>query len=388
MRPAQAQKLEPFGTTIFSEMTRLAQERGAINLSQGFPDFDGPKELIRAASRALDGGENQYTRSMGHPELVRAVADRRRADYGLEYDPQIEVGVYSGATEGLAAAMLGMLNPGDEVVFFEPYYDSYPACAALAGAKPRFVTLDAPDFRIRSSALERAITPRTRLIVLNSPHNPTGRVFDTEELEIVAELCLEHGLRVLTDEVYEYLVYDGATHVPLATLPGMKERTWSVSSLGKSYSVTGWKVGWATGPKDMIAAAQAAHQFLTFATATPLQKAAAFALDELRDDYLTEFSRDYSERRDFLVDALSRAGLSPFVPEGTYFVLADFSAVFEGTDVEFVRHLIDNVGIAAIPPSAFYTANPAAGSKLARFAFCKTMDTLREAAGRLETMGS
>ena len=388
MRPVQAQKLEPFGTTIFSEMTRLAQERGAINLSQGFPDFDGPEQLIRAASRALSSGENQYARSMGHPELVRAVADRRRADHGLEYDPMEEVGVYSGATEGLAAAMLGMLNPGDEVVFFEPYYDSYPACAALAGAKPRFVTLEAPDFRIRSEDLERAITPRTRLVVLNSPHNPTGRVFDTEELEIVAELSLEHGLRVLTDEVYEYLVYDGATHVPLATLPGMRERTWSVSSLGKSYSVTGWKIGWATGPKDMIGAAQAAHQFLTFATATPLQKAAAFALNTLRDDYLAEFSRDYLERRDFLVDALMRAGLSPFVPEGTYFVLADFTDVFEGSDVEFVRYLIDKVGIAAIPPTAFYTANPAAGSKLVRFAFCKTMDTLREAARRLEAMGS
>ncbi len=388
MRPPRSRKLEPFGTTIFSEMTRLAQEKGAINLSQGFPDFDGPRELVQAAQRALGEGENQYARSMGHPELVRAVSERRRADHGLEYDPWSEVGVYSGATEGLAAAMLGMLNPGDEVIFFEPYYDSYPACAALAGAQPRFVTLEAPDFRIRGRDLERAITPRTRLIVLNSPHNPTGRVFDTEELEVVAELCLEHGLRVLTDEVYEYLVYPGATHVPLATFPGMKERTWSVSSLGKSYSVTGWKIGWATGPKDMIAAAQAAHQFLTFATATPLQKAAAFALNELRDAYLTEFASDYLRRRDFLVAALRRAGLSPTVPEGTYFVLADFSDVFEGTDVEFVRYLIDHVGIAAIPPSAFYTANPAAGRSLVRFAFCKTMATLQEAAERLETMST
>jgi N-succinyldiaminopimelate aminotransferase len=376
-------KLKPFGTTIFSEMTALAQQHGAINLSQGFPDFEGPSEVLDAAVAALRSGDNQYARSMGHPKLVEAIARHQEQHYGLKLDPYSEVSVFSGATEGIASSLLGLLNPGDEVILFEPFYDSYPACVALAGATPRYCTLRFPDFALDVDELASLFTDRTRLLLLNTPHNPTGKVFTEEELSAIAGLCRKHDVIVLTDEVYEHLVFDGARHVPMATLPGMKERTLSLSSAGKTFSFTGWKVGWATGPANLVAAAQAAHQFVTFATATPMQLAVAHALENLGESYYKEFITEYGEKRQFLLAALEAAGLTPAPPQGTYFVLADFSGIHQGDDRAFVRSLIENKGVAAIPPSVFYRAHPEEGQRLVRFAFCKRMETLKAAAERL-----
>ena len=381
-------RLSPFGTTIFSEMSRLAAERGAINLGQGFPDFEGPQEIREAAVQALRSGHNQYARSQGIHPLTEAVAEHRRQQYGLRYDPYREVGVFSGATEGLAAALLGLLEPGDEVVLFEPVYDSYPAIVALAGATARYHTLEFPDFRIDEPRLRSLIGPRTRLILLNSPHNPTGKVFDRDELGIIARLAEEHGLIVVTDEVYEHLTYGEARHIPLASLPGMKDRTLSISSMGKTWSFTGWKVGWATGPASLVGAAQAAHQYLTFATATPLQHGAAHALRYFSGDFLSALRTEYTERRDLLVGILSETGFRVRPSEGTYFVLADFRTLFEGDDVAFAKHLIETTGVAAIPPSFFYPHRRASGRHLIRFAFCKKLETLRSAAERLSRLAA
>jgi N-succinyldiaminopimelate aminotransferase len=379
-------KLAPFGTTIFSEMTALAARHGAINLAQGFPDFEGPPGIVDAAVDALRGGHNQYARSMGHPELVAAIADTQRDCYGLDYDPLTEITVFCGATEGIAASLLGLLNPGDEVILFEPFYDSYPACVALAGATARFCTLRFPDFALDSEALAALFTPRTRLLVLNSPHNPTGKVFGSTELEAIARLCQAHGVIVVADEVYEHLTYDGVPHVPIASLPGMRERTLTISSTGKTYSLTGWKVGWAAGPPELVAAAQAAHQFLTFCAATPLQVAMARALRDYGRDYYASLRSEYTVRRDHLSAVLREVGFKVARPAGTYFVLADFSDLWEGDDRSFARHLVETVGVAAIPPSVFYAAAPDAGRHLLRFAFCKRAETLNAAAERLRKL--
>lgn len=379
-----ADKLVPFGTTVFSEMTRLALQHEAINLSQGFPDFEGPERVREAAVEALRAGHNQYARSQGALPLVEAVAAQRARDHGLAYDPTTEVGVFSGATEGLMSAMQGLLNPGDEVVLFEPVYDSYPACIAMAGAVPKYYTLEFPDFAVDLDRLDALCSDKTRLLVLNTPHNPTGKVFTRAELAGIAEICQRRDLVVLTDEVYEHLVYDEAEHVPMASLPGMRERTLSISSVGKTYSFTGWKIGWATGPAPLVKAAQAAHQFVTFATATPLQHATAVALTELGPDFYADLRRDYTARRDLLLDTLRAIGLAPNVPKGAYFVLADFTARFDGDDVAFCRFLTETVKVAAIPPSAFYPNAPEAGRHLVRFAFCKQTSTLEAARARLE----
>jgi N-succinyldiaminopimelate aminotransferase len=381
-----AERLIPFGTTVFAEMTALAQKHDAINLAQGFPDFEGPPEIVEAAVRAIRSGDNQYARSRGHPPLVEAIAEAQERFYGLEYDPMEEVVVFNGATEGISASLLGILNPGDEVILFEPFYDSYPPCLALAGATPRYVTLRAPDFALDEDALRALVNERTQMIVLNTPMNPTGKVFTREELEIIAGVCIEHDLVVLTDEVYEHLVFDDAVHIPLAGLPGMRERTLTLSSAGKTYSFTGWKIGWATGPKGLVDGAQAAHQFLNYTIATPLQTAVAYALRHHAGEYLTEFKREYTVRRDFLASALESAGFDVMMPKGTYFILADFTPVFEGDDWDFARWLTAKQGVAAIPPSAFYQADAEEGRRLARFAFCKRMETLERAAERLERM--
>ncbi len=383
-----SKKLRPFGTSIFAEMTRLASEHGAINLSQGFPDFEGPGDIIEAALAAMRSGENQYARSQGRPELVRAVAAHQERHYGLCYDPMDEVVVFSGATEAIASTILGLLDPGDEVITFEPFYDGYPACVAMAGGATRFCTLRFPDFSFDPDELASLFTPRTRLLILNTPHNPTGKVFRREELELIASLCRERDVCVLSDEVYEHLVFDGAKHIPIATLPGMKERTLTISSTGKTFSFTGWKIGWATGPSGLVAAAQAAHQFVTFAVATPFQLAMAQALDRHREEYFDAFTRDYAERRDFLCDALAAAGLRPALPEGTYFIIADFTEHFDGDDRAFARWLVEEHRIATVPCGAFYQADRAEGSRLVRFAFCKKMETLRLAAERLRAIAS
>ncbi|WP_373049569.1 methionine aminotransferase [Vulgatibacter sp.] len=378
-------RLRPFGTTIFSEMTRLALEHGAVNLSQGFPDFEGPARVIEAAVAALRGGHNQYARSMGLPPLVEAVAAHRARWYGQRFEPSSEVAVTTGATEGIAAAILGLLEPGDEVILFEPFYDSYPAAVALAGCTAKCLTLRFPDFALDVDALRSLVGERTRLLVLNSPHNPSGKVFTRAELEAIAALCVERDLLVLCDEVYEHLTY-GAAHVPLATLPGMRERTLTTSSLGKTFSFTGWKIGWLTGPKELVAAAQAAHQFLTFATATPLQIAAAEALRSCDEPFVEGLQGAYRSRRDFLVDTLRAAGFAVSVPAGAYFVLADFSALSREDDRSFAERLVRQVGVAAIPPSCFYAADPAEGRRLLRFAFCKRLETLEAAAERLRVL--
>lgn len=379
----RSKKLAPFGTSIFSEMTRLAQEHGAINLSQGFPDFEGPPEVVEALIEALRAGHNQYARSQGALPLVEAIAAQRRSLHGLDYDPLSEVIVFSGATEGIASSLLGLLNPGDEVVLFEPVYDSYPAMVALAGATPRYVTLRFPDFSLDLEALARAFSEKTKLVILNTPHNPTGKVFTPEELAAIAELCVAHDAYVLADEVYEHLTYDGVPHVPLATLPGMKERTLALSSTGKAFNFTGWKVGWGTGPKAMVAAAQSAHQFVTFATHTPTQLAVAWALSNLPPAYYEEMRAEYQARRDLLLPVLRTLGLEAAVPRGAYFILADFTSIFSGDDLAFARHLTTAARVAAIPPSSFYPRDPAEGHRLVRFAFCKRRETLEVAAERL-----
>ncbi len=379
-------KLKPFGTTIFSEMTRLAHEHQAINLSQGFPDFEGPSQIVEAACEALRAGHNQYARSMGALPLVEAIATHQKRFYDLNYDARAQVVVFSGATEGLMSSMLGLLNPGDEVVLFEPFYDSYPACLAMAGAVPKYYTLRFPDFAIDEGELEALFSDKTKLIVLNTPHNPTGKVFTEKELQVIARLAQKYDAMVLTDEVYEHLTYGDAVHTPIATLPGMYERTLSLSSTGKTYSFTGWKVGWGTGPQPMIAAAQAAHQFVTFATASPLQHAVAHALNEHAQTFYDELKQMYEAKRAQLLSAVERMGLTVAKPDGTYFLLANFSERFSGSDIDFAKHLIEKAGVATIPPSGFYKVCKEEGQRLIRFAFCKRKETLDEAVLRLQRL--
>ena len=378
--------LAKLGTSIFSEMTRLANEKGAVNLSQGFPDFDGPHEILDAAVDALRSGQNQYGRSMGLPALVDAIAAHRERHYALRYDAMTEVCAFAGATEGIAAAMLGLLEPGDDVIVMEPFYDGYPAAIAMASANARVVTLRFPDFSVSEAALEAAHTAKTRMIVVNSPHNPSGKVFGVDELDVIARFCVKHDLIALTDEVYEHLTYDDAKHVPLATRQGMRERTVTLSSTGKTFSLTGWKVGWCIGPRALVAAVQSAHQFLTFCASTPLHAAMAKAIGTLAapsSHYLGELKRDYTKRRDYLVEVLRDCGFDVRAPKGAYFVLAGIRTVTDEDDVTFAKRLIDEAGVAAIPPSAFYAANVDEGRRLLRFAFCKRTETLERAGDRL-----
>ncbi|MEM1022670.1 MAG: aminotransferase class I/II-fold pyridoxal phosphate-dependent enzyme [Myxococcota bacterium] len=377
-----ATRLRPFGTTVFSRMTQLAVEHQAINLSQGFPDFEGPAFIREAAAQAMAEGHNQYARSAGVTELAKAVAGHQKRHYDIDLNPMTQVGVFCGATEAMMAATLGLLEPGDEVLTFEPHYDAYPAAAAMAGARLRFVTLRHPDFALDVEALARAIGPKTRALLLNTPHNPTGKVFAREELDALAGLAKKHDLMVLSDEVYEHLWFE-APHVPIATLPGMFERTVTMSSFGKTFSFTGWKVGWASGPESLMSALCSAHQFITFCSATPLQHAAARALDELGENFYRDFRAAYAERRAHLLTTLRAVGLKAPDPQGAYFALADIRAVTEKDDVEFCAELTERVGVAAIPPSAFYSLDKKEGAHLCRFAFCKTMDTLNAARSKL-----
>lgn len=382
MRPALSRRLAGFGTTIFTEMTRLAQEHGAINLAQGFPDFDGPDAVKRAGIAAIEAGHGQYARMAGIPPLSAAIAAKYRLHYGMEVDPEREVTVTSGCTEAIFASINAICDVGDEVIVFQPFYDSYRASIFMAGAIPRVVTLRYPDFSFDPAELRAAFGPRTRAVLLNTPHNPTGRVFRHDELALVAELCIAHDAICLADEVYEHLVFEGA-HTPIATLPGMAERTITLSSLGKTWSLTGWKVGWAVAPPSLSAAVRTAHQFITFATATPLQWGAVAALQS-EPEFYVGLRAEYRERRDFLCDALDRLGFAVSVPAGTYFVCAGIERLgsLGSDDVSFCRELTRR-GVAAIPPSVFYE-DPALGRSYVRFAFCKKMSTLRAAVERLE----
>lgn len=381
-----ASRLRPFGSTVFSEITLRATETGAINLGQGFPNFDGPEFVKEAAVEAIRAGHGQYAPSSGVPELKSVIADRFAERSGIDVAPAEQVTVTSGCTEALAACFVGLFEPGDGVILIEPTYDAYPVGVSLAGAIPSYVTLRPPDFKLHAPELERAITPRTRAIVINTPHNPTGRVFARSELEAVADLCRRHDLLAITDEVYEHLVFDDGDHISLATLPGMWERTITLSSLGKTFSLTGWKVGWSVAPPELTVAVRAAHQFLTFATATPLQHAAIKALNAPRS-YYTELANSYRLKRDLLAKGLEEIGFQVFEPQGTYFLMADHSAFGLGDDIAFVNHLIDRVGVAAIPPGAFYHDRTEARN-LVRFAFCKDEDTLREALVRMQGLVS
>jgi N-succinyldiaminopimelate aminotransferase len=373
-RQLRAARLDGLGTTIFTEMTALAARTGAINLGQGFPDTDGPASVVEAAIHALRAGENQYAPLPGVPALREAVFEHQRLHYALEPE---DVLITFGATEAIAAALLALCDPGDEVVVLEPYYDSYVACIAFAGAGRRPVTLRPPEFALDGDALSAAIGPRARVILLNTPHNPTGRVLHRSELDLVATACIEHDLICLSDEVYEHLVYDGQ-HIPPATLPGMAERTLTISSVGKSFSFTGWKIGWCSGPADLVAATRAVKQYLTFAGGTPLQHAAAAALRLPPTAYLDGLREDLRAKRDRLCAGLAAAGLDPLVPAGTYFINADVGA----DAVAFCAELPERSGIVAIPTSVFYD-DASAAPTLARFAFCKRAEVIAEAARRL-----
>lgn len=381
MRNFMSSRVREFGTTIFSAISALAREHNAVNLGQGFPDFDGPPDLIEAARQALGEERNQYAISQGENILRSAVADHAQRFYGQDIDPAAEVTVTSGATEALFCSAFAFLEPGDEVIVFEPFYDSYVPAIRLAGATPVAVTLHAPDFRFNPHELRAAVSPKTKAIYINTPHNPTGTVFTRSELEFIAGLCIEHEVLAITDEVYEHLVYDTAEHIRLSTLPGMAERSFAISSLGKSFSLTGWKIGWAVGHPDLQTALRRVHQFSVFATTTPLQYAAAHAL-HMPDDYFTTLQHDYRERRDYLMQVLLSAGLRPHRPQGSYFILADISDYKFADGAEFCRFLIEDIGVAAIPTESFYL-HPDHGRKLVRFTFCKKMETLQAAAGRM-----
>jgi N-succinyldiaminopimelate aminotransferase len=379
-----ARRLRPFGTSIFTEMSALALRTGALNLGQGAPDTDGPVEIMGAVSAAMRSGHaNQYAPLAGVPELCTAIAEHQLRCYGLAVDPVDGVQVTFGATEAIAAAMLGLLEPGDAVVVLEPFYDCYAPTIAMAGGERRLVTLRPPDFALDLDGLAAA-APGARMLLLNSPHNPTGRVFGRDELEAIARVCVEHDLIAVTDEVYEHLVYDGE-HIPLATLPGMSERTLTMSSAGKSFSLTGWKIGWCSGPPELVAGVRAAKQFLSFAGGTPMQVAVAGALADA-ERHIAPLRTSLRAGRDRLCAGLSEAGFGVTVPAGGYFVQADVAPLGVPDATAWCRELPDRAGIVAIPTGPFYD-DPAAGRTLVRFAFCKRPEVIAEAVRRLGALG-
>ncbi len=381
-------RLRPFTSTIFAEMTALASSTGAINLGQGFPDEDGPTAMLEVAREAIATGVNQYPPGPGTPELRAAIASARLRDHGQVFDPDTEVLVTVGATEAIAASILALADVGDEVVMLEPYYDSYQAVVAMAGAKAVAVPLirdEGGRFALDGDRLAAAVTDRTKLLLINTPHNPTGTVLTREELACIADLAIRHNLTVVTDEVYEYLVYDDARHVPMGTLPGMAERTLTISSAGKSFNVTGWKIGWVCGPAPLVAAVRAAKQFLTFVGGAPFQPAVAHALRS-EQDWVATLRDSLQRKRDALCAGLRAAGLDVSVPSGTYFVQADIRSLGERDGMEFCRALPGRTGVAAVPTQVFYD-DPAAGAHLVRFAFCKKDDVIARAAERLADLG-
>jgi N-succinyldiaminopimelate aminotransferase len=376
-----ARRLAGIQPTIFSTMSQLALRTGAVNFGQGFPDASGPEILWTAADEAMRSGQNQYAPGTGVPALREAIARHQKRHYDLDVDPDTQVCVTTGCTEGIAAAILGLVDPGDEVVTLDPAYDSYDAMIKIAGGVRRGVPLTAPDYRLDGEALAAAVTGRTRMILLNTPHNPTGRVLDHDELAVVARVATEHDLVVVTDEVYEHLVFDGHRHVPLATLPGMWDRTLTLSSAGKSYSVTGWKVGWATGPAPLVQALLGAKQWLSFSSAAPLQPAVARALVE-QPEFPARLAADLRDGRDLLVEGLRAIGLEPHVPEATYFTLTDVSHLGWTDGLEFCLALPERAGVVAIPAQGFYE-DPAVGRQVVRWAFCKDRPIIDEGLRRL-----
>ncbi|OKJ60922.1 aminotransferase [Streptomyces sp. CB02009] len=384
-RPPLNRHLAEFGTTIFAEMSQLAARTGAINLGQGFPDTDGPEEIREAAVRALrDGRGNQYPPGTGVPELRAAIADHQRDRYGIDLDPDTEVLVTAGATEAIAASLLALVAPGDEVIALEPYYDSYAACIAMAGGTRVPVTLRPHDgaYGLDLDELRAAVTDRTRLILLNTPHNPTGTVLTRAELTAVAELAIERDLLVVTDEVYEHLVFDDAEHLPIASLPGMRERTVTIGSAGKTFSFTGWKVGWITASPELTSAVRSAKQFLTYVSSGPFQYAIAEAL-RLPAAYYDTLRAEHAAKRDLLSEGLAQAGFAVYKPAGTYFVTTDIRPLGAEDGFAFCRSLPERAGVVAIPNAVFYDHREA-GAPFVRFAFCKKTEVLEEAVSRLK----
>ncbi len=377
--------LRGLGTTIFAEMSALALATDSINLGQGFPDVDGPDEIKQATIDAILAGRNQYAPGVGVPELRQAIVEHQRRFYGIELDADAQVLVTAGATEAVAAAMLALVDTGDEVVALEPYYDSYAASIEMARGVRVPVTLRAPHFRLDVERLRAAVTPRTKLILLNSPHNPTGTVLDLDELHAVAQVAIENDLIVVTDEVYEHLVYD-TVHIPISTLPGMWERTLTISSAGKTFAFTGWKIGWVTGPAELVTAVRTTKQFLTYTNAAPMQPAIALGL-AMSDGYFSQLAADLKRKRDLLCAGLTSVGFEVFKPSGTYFVTTDIRPLGYDDGLVFCRDLPKLAGVVAIPHSVFYD-NVEVGRPLVRFAFCKRDEVLAEAIERLAALRS
>jgi len=374
-------KAARFTESVIREMTRLANLHGAVNLSQGFPDFPAPEEVKEAARRAITGDINQYAITWGARSLREAIAAKFTRLYGVAVDPEREVTVTCGSTEAMIAALLAVLDAGDEVVVLEPFYENYGPDAVLSGALPRFVKMRAPDWTFDRDELRRAFSKKTRAIIVNTPNNPTGKVFTRDELEFIAGLCREHDALAITDEIYEHILYDGTVHIPMATLPGMAERTVTINGMSKTYSVTGWRVGWAIAPPVLTAAIRKVHDFLTVGAAAPLQEAGALAL-ALPDEYYRTLAAGYARRRDRLVPILQRAGFRTHLPRGAYYVMTEIDALGWDDDVAFARHLVEDIGVAVVPGSSFYN-DPADGRRQVRFAFCKKDATLDEAERRL-----
>jgi aminotransferase len=379
-----SRKAQQFTESVIREMTRLALRHGAVNLAQGFPDFPAPAEVKEAAVRAVQADINQYAITWGAREFRRAIAERFEKDSGLAIDPEQEITVCCGSTEAMIASLLAVVDPGEEVVVFEPFYENYGPDAIISGAVPRFVPLRTPDWTFDPEELAAAFDQRTRALILNTPNNPTGKVFSREELETIAEIVRRSNAYVLTDEIYQYLVYEGRQHISMAALPGMRERTVTINSMSKTYSVTGWRVGYAIAPPEVTQAIRKMHDFLTVGAAAPLQQAGVTAL-RLGDGYYDKLRDDYLGRRDRLLQALEEAGFKCFKPYGAYYIMTDISGFGFPDDIEFTRHLIEKIGVAAVPGSSFYS-NRSLGSKQIRFTFCKKEATLDEAASRLKKL--
>lgn len=381
----RSRRTSHFTESVIREMTRLSVQYEAVNLAQGMPDFSTPEELKEAACQAITADFNQYAITWGAKPFRDAIAAKYRRWYNLDVDPEREITVCCGATESMIASLLAVTDPGDEVIIFEPFYENYGPDAKLSGAVPRFVSLRPPDWRFDPEELRRAFTPHTKAIILNTPNNPTGKVFSRQELEFIARLCQEFDALAITDEIYEHIVYDGARHVPVVTLPGMRDRSVLVNSMSKTYSVTGWRVGWVLAAPHLTDSIRKVHDFLTVGAAAPLQQAGVMALS-LPDAYYEGLARDYTARRDCIVPVLEAVGFRCFVPRGAYYVMTDISAFGFPDDVTFVRHLIENARVAAVPGSSFFN-DPGDGARMVRFCFCKKHETLEEAGARLKKLG-